>query len=84
MDTDSPPLERAIAAAGSEEKLGKLIGYSQVAVNKAKRRGMVTAEMAVAIDRAGRAAGGISKEELRPDIFGPRAENSDGNHGVAG
>lgn len=61
------PIERAIEIAGSEAKLGALIGCSQVAINKAKHRGSVSAEMAVAIDRV--TEGKVSKSELRPDLF---------------
>lgn len=57
-------IERAIAKAGSEAKLGELTGYSQVAINKAKRR-RVSAEMAVAIEKAI----GIPRAEFRPDLF---------------
>lgn len=64
---DSDPIERAIKLAGSEEKLGKLCGYSQVAINKAKKRGKCSADMAVAIDKA--LAGQVTKEQLRPDLF---------------
>jgi DNA-binding transcriptional regulator YdaS (Cro superfamily) len=60
-------LRRAIALAGSEQKLGALTGFSQVAINKAKRRGGVSAEMAVAIERA--TAGAVGKAELRSDLF---------------
>lgn len=67
MDTLAP-LKQAIEKAGSEAKLGALTGYSQVAINKAKRRGRASPEMAVAIDTAFR--GEISKVSLRPDIFG--------------
>lgn len=49
---DLPPMERAIKLAGSEDKLGKRTGYSQVAINKAKRRGHCSANMAIAIHRA--------------------------------
>lgn len=66
MDTISP-LKKAIGLAGSEAKLGKLTGYSQVAINKAKRRGRVSAEMAAAIDSA--LHGQVQKSDLRPDIF---------------
>jgi len=59
------PIERAIEVAGSESKLGALAGYSQVAINKAKRRGYVTAAMAVAIERAT----GVARNELCPEIF---------------
>jgi DNA-binding transcriptional regulator YdaS (Cro superfamily) len=66
--TTTTPLDDAITrAGGTEAKLAARIGYSQVAVNKAKRRGEVTAEMAVAIDKAGLG----SKHVLRPDLFGP-------------
>lgn len=62
-------LEKAIEIAGSEEKLGELIGYSQPAVNKAKRRGRPSAEMAAKIDAA--LAPKITKTELRPDLWPP-------------
>lgn len=62
-------LEKAIDLAGSEEKLGELIGYSQPAVNKAKKRGRASAEMAAKIDAA--LAPKITKTELRPDLWPP-------------
>lgn len=62
------PLERAIELAGSEAKLGAGIGFSQVAINKAKRRGgSVSAEMALKIDHF--LHGGVSASELRPDLW---------------
>jgi DNA-binding transcriptional regulator YdaS (Cro superfamily) len=64
---DSDPITRAIKWAGSEAKLGSLIGCSQVAINKAKKRGKVSAEMAVAIDDLKDCP--VSKQELRPDLF---------------
>jgi DNA-binding transcriptional regulator YdaS (Cro superfamily) len=45
------PIERAIKIAGSEAKLGRAIGFSQVAINKAKRRGSASPEMALAIHK---------------------------------
>lgn len=60
-------LSRAIKRAGSEEKLGKAIGYSQHAIWKAKKRGRVTAEMARAIGDWSENA--IAPHDLRPDIF---------------
>lgn len=60
-------IEAAITIAGSEEKLGKAIGYSQNAIWHAKRRGRVTAEMAIGIERA--TNGAIPKHRLRPDLF---------------
>jgi hypothetical protein len=41
MDAIDSPLERAIRLAGSESRLAAAIGYSHVAVNKARRRGAV-------------------------------------------
>ncbi|HZP68356.1 MAG TPA: YdaS family helix-turn-helix protein [Pseudolabrys sp.] len=61
------PLVRAIKLAGSEAKLGKLTGFSQVAIHRAKHRGRASAEMAVAIERA--LEGAVSRAELRPDLF---------------
>lgn len=59
---------RAISIAGSEAKLGKACGVSQNAIWQAKRAGRVSAELAVAIDRA--TSGVITRADLRPDIFG--------------
>ncbi|TQI72941.1 YdaS antitoxin of YdaST toxin-antitoxin system [Bosea sp. AK1] len=58
-------LVRAIALAGSEAKLAERVGCSQVAINKAKRVGRVSAEMAVKIE----AAVGIPRQQLRPDLW---------------
>ena len=63
--TIAEAIASAIAIAGSQARLARLIGYSQVAVNKAKRRGSVSAEMAVAIERAT----GVPRHALRPDIY---------------
>lgn len=58
-------LVRAIAIAGSEAKLAERVGCSQVAINKAKRVGRVSAEMAVKIE----SAVGIPRQQLRPDLW---------------
>ena len=60
-------LRRAVAIAGSETKLSRATGYSQPAINKARRKGRVSAEMAIAIERA--LQGAVSRQELRPDLF---------------
>lgn len=60
-------IERAIGLAGSEAKLAAKVGCSQVAINKAKRRGSVSAEMAVEIERA--TEGGVTASALRPDLW---------------
>ena len=67
MEEPKTPVERAIKTAGSEAKLAAKIGFSQVAVNKAKRRGSCSPRMALAIERA--FDGEFSKEQLCPAIF---------------
>jgi DNA-binding transcriptional regulator YdaS (Cro superfamily) len=64
---DKTPIQRAIEHAGSEAKLGEGIGFSQVAINKAKHRGSVSAEMALAIHRF--TAGAVPASDLRPDLW---------------
>lgn len=66
-------IEAAIAIAGSEAKLGKMIAVSQNAIWSAKRKGRASAELAAGIDRATK--GVISKAQLRPDIFQPEEAN---------
>lgn len=61
------PITKAIALAGSEAKLGAACGVSQNAIWAAKKRGRVSAELAVAIERALR--GQVTKAELRPDLW---------------
>jgi len=56
---------RAIEIAGSEAKLAALVGYSQAAINKAKRVGRVSAEMAVCLERAVK----IPRQQWRPDLW---------------
>lgn len=62
-------IEKAVAHFNGQTALAEAIGYSQHAVWHAlKRRKQVSPKMAAAIDRATK--GRISKEELRPDVFG--------------
>jgi DNA-binding transcriptional regulator YdaS (Cro superfamily) len=68
----SSGLIRAIEMAGSEAKLAGLIkqagfSYSQVAINRAKRLGRVSAEMALAVHRA--LEGRVPASEIRPDLW---------------
>jgi len=58
---------RAIRIAGSECKLAQATGYSQVAINKAKRRGSVSPAMALAVHRF--TAGVVPASALRPDLW---------------
>lgn len=68
VETDvQAALGRAIALAGSEAKLGEGTGFSQVAINKAKHRGSVSPEMALAIHRF--THGQIPASILRPDLW---------------
>jgi DNA-binding transcriptional regulator YdaS (Cro superfamily) len=60
-------LQKAISIAGSEAKLAEKVGFSQPAINKAKRKGHCSAEMAVAIDSA--LAPDVTKSDLRPDLW---------------
>src|ERR1700681_4621870 len=59
--------ERAIRIAGSQCKLAAATGYSQVAINKAKRRGSVSPQMALAVHRFTGGAGPASA--LPPDLW---------------
>jgi len=58
---------RAIRFAGSECKLAAATGFSQVAVNKAKRRGCVSPKMALAVHRF--TGGAVPASALRPDLW---------------
>lgn len=59
--------EHAISLAGSERLLAEGTGYSQVAINKARRRRHCTSEMALAIDHF--LGGRVSASSLRPDLW---------------
>jgi DNA-binding transcriptional regulator YdaS (Cro superfamily) len=67
MATPDTPIVRAVKLAGGQRQLAILTGYSQHAVWHAIKRGQPSAAMAVRIERV---LAAISKEELRPDIFG--------------
>lgn len=69
--TDNSPIVDAIKIAGSEAKLARLAGYSQVAINKAKKTGRCSAEMAVAIERATQMQ--VLRSRLRPDLWSEAA-----------
>ena len=65
------PLLRAIEIAGSEAKLAERVGCSQAAINKAKKAGSVSAEMAVKLERTV----GIRRSEWRPDLWSEAPAN---------
>ncbi len=65
MDTNSP-LQKAIVAAGSQQGLAQILGIKSASISEWKIRGRVPAGRALAIE----AATGVSRHELRPDVFG--------------
>lgn len=65
-------LKRAIDIAGSEKKLGALIGHSQNAIWQAKKLGSVSPRLAAKIE----AATGVPARELCPDFPWPAATSS--------
>lgn len=68
----SKALRRAIAIAGSQAKLAKMIGLRQPSVAKWLERG-IPAERAIDIERCT----GVSRSELRPDLW-PQDDHSRG------
>lgn len=68
MENNHTPISRAISIAGSEAKLGRAAGVSQNAIWQAKKKGRVSAELAIKIEKA--TAGLVTRLELRPDLFG--------------
>lgn len=66
--TVSDAIERAVAIVGSEAKLGKAAGgFSQNAIWQAKRRGKISAELAIGIHRATK--GDVPASLMRPDLW---------------
>ena len=64
---EKTPIQRAIEFAGSEAKLGKGTGFSQVAINKAKHKGHASTRLALAIHHF--TNGSVPASEIRPDIW---------------
>lgn len=56
---------------GSQAKLAEVIGCSQQQISYLLKAKSISAEMAMKIDTA--TNGAVSKNDLRPDIFGTRA-----------
>jgi DNA-binding transcriptional regulator YdaS (Cro superfamily) len=65
-------IKRAIELAGSEAKLGRGTGFSQVAINKAKHKGHASAEMALAIHKF--LNGAVSAADIRPDLWASHSD----------
>jgi DNA-binding transcriptional regulator YdaS (Cro superfamily) len=69
-------LQRAIKIAGNPTRLGKKVGVSRQAVEQWK---VVPPERVLAVEKAT----GVSRYELRPDIFGDAPEGMKGRASVA-
>lgn len=67
------PLDAAINKVGGQVALATACNVTPQAVNQWAQKGKPPAGRVLAIE----AATGISRHELRPDIFGPMAETSD-------
>jgi DNA-binding transcriptional regulator YdaS (Cro superfamily) len=65
-------IDRAVMIFGSEKKLAAAVGVAQQVLNRAVRRGRVSPELAIAIQRATK--GFVTANELRPDLW-RRAED---------
>lgn len=67
-DSPNQALRDAVAAAGGQSALARLIGTSQAAVWKwVSRRKDLPAEHVLKVEEAT----GISRHRLRPDVYGP-------------
>lgn len=66
MDT-SAPIDRAISAAGTQQRLAEILGIKSASISEWKGRGSVPANRCIAIEDAT----GVTRYELRPDVFGP-------------
>jgi DNA-binding transcriptional regulator YdaS (Cro superfamily) len=62
-------ITRAVAVAGGQTKLAKLIGVTQGHVSSWIKRGKVPAEKVLLIERQT----GVPRYDLRPDVFGGNA-----------
>jgi len=59
------PISKAAEKAGGQAALAKLLGISSQAVNRMCTTGRVPAERVLAIE----AATGVTRHELRPDLY---------------
>lgn len=66
MDTH---IAKALHMFGGQQAMAKACGVTQAAVSKWARGYRVSAESAIAIEKA--TNGCVSRFDLRPDIFGP-------------
>lgn len=64
---DMSALDRAVESAGSQQALAQLLGIKPPSVSGWYDRRRVPAERCIAIEQAT----GVSRHQLRPDVFGP-------------
>jgi len=69
---DMTALDRAVEKAGSQLKLAAILGIKPPSVTGWYDRGRVPAERCIAIELAT----GVSRHDLRPDVFGPPPDSS--------
>lgn len=67
MANETAALQRAIKTAGGQSALARQVGKRQSNVWRWLKSGRVAAEFALAVERVT----GVSRHELRPDVFGP-------------
>ena len=66
-------IERAVEQAGGQVSLAKAISVTPQAVNQWVAKGVVPAARCIAVE----AATGVSRHDLRPDVFGPAPANEE-------
>ena len=66
-------IDRAIEAVGGPSSLAGKLGVKVNVVTNWRMRGRAPAEYVLAIE----AASGVSRHDLRPDVFGPPPANDD-------
>lgn len=66
-------IERAVEQAGGQVSLAKVISVTPQAVNQWVTKGLVPAARCLAVETAT----GISRHDLRPDVFGPAPANEE-------
>lgn len=71
---DMSALDRAVQSAGSQQALAHLLGIKPPSVSGWYDRCRVPAERCIAIELAT----GVSRHQLRPDVFGPDPAESKG------
>lgn len=67
MDEQTPAIEAAIKAAGTQQALADSLGIRSASISEWKTRGRVPAERVLEVE----AITGVSRHQLRPDVFGP-------------